>query len=47
MAVYGNFDIIFDHFGRVSQFHPTPHALWAVFYLLLAVFYLVSTLTSC
>ena len=23
---YGNFDIIFDQFSRVSQRHPTPHA---------------------
>ena len=32
---YGNFDIIFDHFPRVSQLRPTPHALCAVLYLVL------------
>ena len=30
---YGNLDIIWDHFSRISQLHPTPHALWAVFYM--------------
>ena len=30
---YGNFDIILDHFSRIFQLQPTPHALWAVFYL--------------
>ena len=25
-GAYGNFDIIFDHFPRISQLHPTPHA---------------------
>ena len=24
---YGNFDIILDHFSRISQLSPTPHAL--------------------
>ena len=37
---YGNFDIILDHFPRISQLQPTPHALWAVFYLM-------PRLTSC
>ena len=23
---YGNFDITLDHFSRISQPHPTPHA---------------------
>ena len=32
-----NFDIILDHFPRVFQLHPTPHALWAVFYLVLSL----------
>ena len=40
VVVYGNFDIIWDHFPRILQLHPTPHALWAVFYL-------VPRLTSC
>ena len=40
VVVYGNFDIISDHFPRILQLHPTPHALWAVFYL-------VPRLTSC
>ena len=35
-----DFDIILDHFPRVFQLHPTPHALWTVFYL-------VPSLTSC
>ena len=39
-VVYGNFDIILDHFSRISQLQPNPHALWAVFYL-------VPRLTSC
>ena len=39
-SLYGNFDIILDHFSRISQLQPTPHALWAVFYL-------VPRLTSC
>ena len=30
---YGNFDIILNHFSRVSQLCLTPHALCAVFYL--------------
>ena len=38
--MYKDFDIILDHFSRVSQLDPTPHALWAVFYL-------VPSLTSC
>ena len=38
--MYGNFDIILDHFSRISQLQPTPHALWAVLYL-------VPRLTSC
>ena len=33
LHLYGNFDIILDHFPRISQLHPTPHALWSVFYL--------------
>ena len=37
---YNDFDIILDHFPRVFQLHPTPHALWVVFYL-------VPSLTSC
>ena len=37
---YNDFDIILDHFSRVSQLHPNPHALWAVFYL-------VPRLTAC
>ena len=32
-TVYGNLDIVLDHFSRVSQLCPTPHALYAVFYL--------------
>jgi len=32
-GMHGNFDIILDHFRRISQLHPTPHALCAVFYL--------------
>ena len=32
-VMYGNFDIILDHLPRVFQLHPTPHALWSVFYL--------------
>ena len=39
-TMYGNFDIILDHFPRISQPHPTPHASWVVFYL-------VPSLTSC
>ena len=39
-GVYNDFDIILDHFPRVFQLHPTPHALWAVFEL-------VPRLTSC
>ena len=31
--LYGNFDIIWEHFSRVSRLRPTPHARWAVFYL--------------
>ena len=31
--MYGNFDIILDHFPRISQLRPTLHALCAVFYL--------------
>ena len=38
--VYNDFDIILDHFPRVFQLHPTPHAPWAVLYL-------VPSLTSC
>ena len=34
-TAYGNFNIIFDHFPRVSQLRPTPHALCAVLYLVL------------
>ena len=30
----------FDHFSTIYRLHPTPHALWAVFYL-------VPSLTSC
>ena len=37
---YGNFDIIWDHFSRISTLNHTPRALWAVFYLVLR-------LTSC
>ena len=33
MTWYNDFDIILDHFPRVFQLHPTPHALWSVFYL--------------
>ena len=40
LMAYNGFDIILDHFPRVFQLHPTPHALWAVFYL-------VPSLTSC
>ena len=28
--MYGNFDIIFDHFSRISQLHPAPHAACAM-----------------
>ena len=35
-----NFDIIWDHFPRISQLHPTPHTLCTVFYS-------VFRLTSC
>ena len=28
-----NFDIIWDHFPRIPQLRHSPHALWAVFYL--------------
>ena len=38
--MYNDFDIILDRFSRVFQLHPTPHAMWAVFYL-------VPRLTSC
>ena len=38
--VCGNFDIILGPFSAHFQLHPTPHALWAVFYL-------VPRLTSC
>ena len=27
VCVYGNFDIILDHFSRISQLSPAPHAL--------------------
>ena len=30
---YGNFDIIFDQFSRISQLRPTQHALYAILYL--------------
>ena len=29
----GNFDIILDHFSRISQLHPTPYAPWSMLYL--------------
>ena len=35
IAMYGNFDIIWDHFSRVSQLHPTPHAPCDMLYLVL------------
>ena len=25
IPMYGNFDIRFDHFSRISLLHPTPH----------------------
>ena len=37
---YNDFDIILDHFCVRFSAPPTPHALWAVFYL-------VPSLTSC
>ena len=40
LSAYGNFDIILDQTSRFSQRHSTPHALWAVFYL-------VPRLTGC
>ena len=30
--LYGNFDIIFDHFSRTSQLHTTQHAPCAILY---------------
>ena len=32
-VVYGNFDVILDHFSRVSQLPPAPHAASAMLYL--------------
>ena len=32
-ALYGNFDIILDHFSHSSMLHNTPHAPCAVIYL--------------
>ena len=40
LPTYNDFDIILDNFSRVSRLHPTPHAVWAVFYL-------VPSRTSC
>ena len=31
-AVYGNFDIIWVHFSRLSQLRPTRHAPWTMLY---------------
>ena len=30
--MYGNFDIILDHFSRTSQLHSTQHAPCAILY---------------
>ena len=30
---YGNFDIIFDHYSRIPQLHPTQHIPCALLYL--------------
>ena len=32
-VVYGSFHIIWDHLSRISQLHPTPHALCDILYL--------------